>query len=238
MPDLAARSKQLTAQRTAAPTVISRLIADKVIGSVSSVGTYVLDPADPASRPERIGPDVTGRDRVEKVLRARIANGTYPVGKKIPALTRLGKELGVPEWKVRQAVRRLADARLVMIVFGRGTVVTDPRAPTAGPVHRVNVGDGREEDWVIPRPGVTPAAHIREVVTQRLSNGMYPPGGRLPTRRALAEEFGVSVSAVQNAFRQLKKQRLIFSHVSHKALFAAPVSEQPPSGVLPSQDSV
>ncbi|MGW3651688.1 GntR family transcriptional regulator [Streptomyces sp. NPDC000878] len=217
--------------------VISRLIADKLIASVPSRGTYVLDPADPASRPERLGPDMTGRDRVEKVLRARMADGTYTVGTKIPALKRLSKELGVHEWKVRQAVRRLTDAGLMMSVMGQGTVVTDPRAPSTGSRHRVNVG-GRQETWFIPRPGVTPASHVRDVVTQRLSDGTYPPGARLPTRSALAEEFGVSESPVRNALRQLKEQRLILNHVSQKALFAAPAPERKPSSeVLPDQAS-
>ncbi|MGW3651686.1 GntR family transcriptional regulator [Streptomyces sp. NPDC000878] len=223
-------------------TVAARMIADKLIASFSSVGTYVLDPAAPAAVPAGLpagrSPDRTDQDRAEGILRARIADGTYTVCTKIPPFARLSEELGIPLWKVRQAVRRLADAGLMVTLMGLGTVVTDPRAPSAESAHRVSVGGGGQETWTILQPGVTNAAHIRAVVTKRLTDGTYPPGARLPTLKVLADEFGVSNVVVQKALGQLKRKQLLLNHVSQKGLFAAPAPEQKPSsGVLPDRAS-
>ncbi|MFF3378133.1 GntR family transcriptional regulator [Streptomyces sp. NPDC002680] len=224
-----------------AQAAIKRLIADDLVTSVHPLGTYVLDPAAPAEvptrRPRKAPTERTGQDPTEKMLKERIADGTYPVGTKMPSHAQLCEDLGVSQHKVQQAIRRLTDAGLVMSVMGLGTVVTDPRVPSTGSAHRVSVEGGREEIWTVPRPGVTNAAHIRAVMKTRLTDGTYPPGERLPTYGALSGEFGVSVSAVQNALRPLKRERLICQHVSRQGMFAAPASKQPPSSRPPDQAS-
>ncbi|MCK1818090.1 FCD domain-containing protein [Streptomyces sp. XM83C] len=57
-------------------------------------------------------------------LRARIADGTWPVGAKLPGETNLAKELGVGRSTVREALRALAGAGLVRPRQGAGVFVT------------------------------------------------------------------------------------------------------------------
>ncbi|MFE2260770.1 FadR/GntR family transcriptional regulator [Streptomyces griseosporeus] len=57
-------------------------------------------------------------------LRARIADGTWPVGAKLPGETTLAKELGVGRSTVREALRALAGAGLVRPRQGAGVFVT------------------------------------------------------------------------------------------------------------------
>jgi GntR family transcriptional regulator len=57
------------------------------------------------------------------ILRARIRDGTYPPGRKIPAIIELEDESGLSTMTVRRAVAVLADEGLVRTVPGRGTFV-------------------------------------------------------------------------------------------------------------------
>ncbi len=44
---------------------------------------------------------------------------------------------------------------------------------------------------------------------ERITSGSYAPGERLPTQRALAEEFGVNMASVREALKRLEQLRLI-----------------------------
>ena len=48
-------------------------------------------------------------------------------------------------------------------------------------------------------------------VLDRLASGLYPPGGRLPTSREMAEELGVHRNTVAKAYKSLADLGLIFS---------------------------
>lgn len=60
-----------------------------------------------------------------RILRARIASGQYPPGRKIPPLTELQNEFGLSSMTVRRAVKQLADDGLLLRVPGRGTYVAE-----------------------------------------------------------------------------------------------------------------
>jgi DNA-binding GntR family transcriptional regulator len=234
LPSLRALMAEFGVTNYAVQLVINRLIVTELVKSIPSAGTYVIDPADPAAVPAGRpgGKTPTRRNRVEEILRARITDGTYTVGTKIPSHARLSEELGIPEWTVQQAVGRLADAGLLVTVRRRGTVVTDPRVPSDGSAQRVRAEAVLEGTGTGPRPGLV--SHIRAVLRKRLTDGTYPPGTVLPTLTALAEEFCVSRGAVNGALRPLRQERLVVLPVPGKGLFAAPATERrPSSGAVP-----
>jgi LacI family transcriptional regulator len=55
----------------------------------------------------------------------------------------------------------------------------------------------------------TAALRLAKVFVERIETGVWPVGGRVPTTRALAAEFGVSVNTVQDAFRELQAADLV-----------------------------
>lgn len=61
------------------------------------------------------------------ILRERIADGTYPAGRKIPPILDLQEEFGLSSMTVRRAVGVLAEEELLVVVPGRGTFVARPQ---------------------------------------------------------------------------------------------------------------
>jgi len=57
------------------------------------------------------------------ILRARIEDGTYQPGRRIPPMTELEAESGLSPMTVRRAIKLLIDEGLVKTVPGRGTFV-------------------------------------------------------------------------------------------------------------------
>jgi DNA-binding FadR family transcriptional regulator len=66
-------------------------------------------------------------DRVIDQLRQRIADGTWPLGQRLPVESALAKELGVGRSTVREAVRVLAHAGMLEVRQGDGTFVRSRR---------------------------------------------------------------------------------------------------------------
>lgn len=81
--------------------------------------------------------------QVEKVLRARITDGTYRVGDVLPSPERLCVQLGVRNDSVRRALARLAQAGLTLGISALGTVVTDPDLLRLDPPSRCARDRGR-----------------------------------------------------------------------------------------------
>ncbi len=50
---------------------------------------------------------------------------------------------------------------------------------------------------------------LANILSQRIKEGLYVPGERLPSVRVLSDEHGVSISTVQQAYRQLEECLLI-----------------------------
>ena len=50
--------------------------------------------------------------------------------------------------------------------------------------------------------------NLAELLGTRIEQGLYRPGDRLPSVRALSLEHGVSLSTVQQAYRHLEDQGL------------------------------
>ncbi|MFP1794257.1 PLP-dependent aminotransferase family protein [Lonsdalea quercina] len=51
--------------------------------------------------------------------------------------------------------------------------------------------------------------HLATLLAQRIHQGLYRPGERLPSVRVLSQEHGVSISTVQQAYHRLEEQMLI-----------------------------
>ncbi|WP_061797667.1 aminotransferase-like domain-containing protein [Serratia ficaria] len=56
---------------------------------------------------------------------------------------------------------------------------------------------------------MTRYARLAAILSQRIEQGLYPAGDRLPSVRALSQEHGVSISTVQQAYRQLEERQLV-----------------------------
>jgi len=64
--------------------------------------------------------------QIADVVRARIADGTYPPGRRVPSATALADEFGVSRRTAVDALRLLREAGDVIGVRGRGTFVPKP----------------------------------------------------------------------------------------------------------------
>jgi GntR family transcriptional regulator len=81
---------------------------------------------------DREGP-VPPYRQIADSLRSRIADGTIPVGRRIPSLVELEQEFGVARDTLRKAVQVLKDEGLVETVTGMGIFVTaEPKPPADG----------------------------------------------------------------------------------------------------------
>ncbi len=68
------------------------------------------------------------------------------------------------------------------------------------------------------------AAALRETILDKLHSGAWRPGHRLPTERALSEQFGLSRSTVRRALAELKRLQLITQTVGSGTYVAAQAS--------------
>ncbi|VEI17823.1 Uncharacterized HTH-type transcriptional regulator yjiR [Serratia plymuthica] len=56
---------------------------------------------------------------------------------------------------------------------------------------------------------MTRYATLAAILSQRIEQGLYPAGERLPSVRTLSQEHGVSISTVQQAYRLLEESQLV-----------------------------
>lgn len=54
-----------------------------------------------------------------------------------------------------------------------------------------------------------PYEQITETLRRRIASGEYPPGSKLPSRRQLQIEFGMSDPVIGQAMRTLKAEGLV-----------------------------
>src|SRR3990167_1243557 len=69
--------------------------------------------------------------------------------------------------------------------------------------------------------------NLAELLGTRIEQGLYRPGDRLPSVRALSLEHGVSLSTVQQAYRHLEDQGL--ATPKHKSGYFVPQARQQPA---------
>lgn len=69
--------------------------------------------------------------------------------------------------------------------------------------------------------------HLADLLGQRIQQGLYQQGERLPSVRTLSQEHGVSISTVQQAYHLLEERRLIVPQ-PRSGYFVAPQKAEPP----------
>lgn len=69
--------------------------------------------------------------------------------------------------------------------------------------------------------------HLANLLAERIEQGLYRSGEKLPSVRALSQEHGVSISTVQEAYRVLENLQLILPQ-PRSGYFVAPRKVQPP----------
>ncbi|NKZ04350.1 GntR family transcriptional regulator [Actinomadura latina] len=125
--------------------------------------------------------------RIAEVLRARIAEGTYPAGGRLPGEHELSREFAVARDTVRHALRVLQDEGLFRVVTGLGRFVLPVPADNVGPTYeRI-------------------AADLRALI----ENGSLPVGSLLPSESRICERYGVARFTVRRALEQLEAAGLV-----------------------------
>lgn len=74
-----------------------------------------------------------------------------------------------------------------------------------------------------------PAERLRAELLDRLLDGYWAPGSRLPTERALCDHYGVGRSVLRRVLRELKERGLIVQRVGSGTYVAEPAGAQRPS---------
>lgn len=69
--------------------------------------------------------------------------------------------------------------------------------------------------------------HLANLLAERIEQGLYRSGERLPSVRALSQEHGVSISTIQQAYQILENLQLITPQ-PRSGYFVAPRKAQPP----------
>jgi DNA-binding GntR family transcriptional regulator len=141
-------------------------------------------PEAPSHR-RRTTPELIG-----KVIRKRLADGTYGPGTLLPSEQALSAEFDVRAWAVRWALQPLKDNGHLRFAPGRGNLVLDPQSLAP-------VGYGIRD--------------IEQAVRSRLGDGTYAVGTWLPTLRHLAAEFGVGPTSIHKALKPLEQEKLLAS---------------------------
>jgi DNA-binding GntR family transcriptional regulator len=79
-------------------------------------------------------------------------------------------------------------------------------------------------------------AQVADALRAEIRGGRIPPGGQLPSYEALMRKYGVSITVVRSAVRELKTEGLVHTHQGKGAFVADPLPEPGTSpGDQPSQ---
>ncbi|MET8981317.1 winged helix-turn-helix domain-containing protein [Streptomyces sp. NPDC004539] len=127
--------------------------------------------------------DVGGREsrRVAEELRARIADGTYPVGAFLPSQRNLAEELEVSRVTVQRALRELAGQGLIQSRQGSGSRVVKTmriRSGTPGVSAQMSLGALLEEAFAWPEVTLD----VSTLTSESLVGHLVPLIERIQTR--------------------------------------------------------
>jgi GntR family transcriptional regulator len=71
---------------------------------------------------------------------------------------------------------------------------------------------------------------VADALRTEIRSGRIPPGSQLPSYEALMRKYGVSITVVRNAVRELKTDGLVFTHQGKGAFVRDPL---PKPGQVP-----
>ncbi len=66
---------------------------------------------------------------------------------------------------------------------------------------------------------------VAEVLRAEIRSGRIPPGSQLPSYEALMRKYGVSITVVRSAVRELKTEGLVHTHQGKGAFVRDPLPE-------------
>ena len=73
--------------------------------------------------------------------------------------------------------------------------------------------------------------HLATLLAERIEQGLYRHGEKLPSVRSLSQEHGVSISTVQQAYQTLETMKLITPQ-PRSGYFVAQHKTQPPAALM------
>lgn len=130
--------------------------------------------------------------KIAAILRASIRSGELAPGFPIPTEAKLARQFDVARNTLRRALRGLERDGLVTVVPGKGRVVC-----------RFGESPDHARDVMLGYRRV--AAELRGQVER----GVYPPGARLPSEKALARRYGVARETVRRALADLREANVM-----------------------------
>ncbi|MER6811594.1 winged helix-turn-helix domain-containing protein [Spirillospora sp. NPDC000708] len=81
---------------------------------------------------------------------------------------------------------------------------------------------------MIDLEGPTPLyVQIADVIMGRIADGTYPPGRRIPSTAAIADEFGVSRRTATESLRLLRNRKAVFGVRGRGTFVATDESPRP-----------
>jgi GntR family transcriptional regulator len=66
---------------------------------------------------------------------------------------------------------------------------------------------------------------VAEALRAEIRSGRVPPGSQLPSYEALTRKYGVSITVVRSAVRELKTEGLVYTHQGKGAFVRDPLPE-------------
>jgi len=66
---------------------------------------------------------------------------------------------------------------------------------------------------------------VAEALRAEIRSGRVPPGSQLPSYEALMRKYGVSITVVRSAVRELKTEGLVYTHQGKGAFVRDPLPE-------------
>ena len=68
-------------------------------------------------------------------------------------------------------------------------------------------------------------AQVADALRAEIRGGRVPPGSQLPSYEALMRKYGVSITVVRSAVRELKTEGLVYTHQGKGAFVRDPLPE-------------
>ncbi|MFB1048087.1 GntR family transcriptional regulator [Streptomyces chrestomyceticus] len=140
--------------------------------------------------------------QVAEVVRQRIASGVYPLHHLISEV-KLEREFAAARVTVRKVTAALRAEGLIVTTPGMGSFVAVEMPATGG-----LAGSGGRT--MLDFDPMRPRWHqVVDVIRERISDGTYPPGERVPSVLQLQEEFGIANVTAHKVHRGLRAEALI-----------------------------
>lgn len=133
---------------------------------------------------------------VEKIIRDRIMDGTYPSGRRLPSQPEMASEFKLAERTIGLVMAKLREQGYLYTLRYRGSYVNEKdHWPTELPDSSKSRSKGRNSD----------AEKALRIIRGRIVDGTYRFNKRMPGYNTLAAELGVSNRQIRKAISVLER---------------------------------